>query len=182
MKTYNKANKMKDAGRFSRKAFTLVELLLALAITGLLVATIAFAFDTSIKNYNANEDIFNAMNLARQTLFRITAQLRTADPCSVDPYAPLNECTLNTQDDRPITYSYNSTDKKLYLITNDDPDDQDYVLCENVESLTFKKETAIDPSDNLIYVKNVLITMEVQVGSERRKLSSAAVNRRNLVR
>ncbi|MHC4753631.1 MAG: PulJ/GspJ family protein [Planctomycetota bacterium] len=179
MNTYNKARKLKDASWFSRKAFTLVELLLALAITGLLVTTIALAFDTSVKNYNTNEDIFKAMNLARQTLFRITAQLRSAD--AVVPDAPINECTLITSDGQDITYSYNSTDQKLYLITNDDATDSDYVLCENVTAMTFTKKSFID-DESQVRVKNVIITIEIETGSEIRKLSSAAVIRRNLVR
>ena len=179
MEAYNKAEKLKDAGRFSRKAFTLIELLLALAITGLLVTTIALAFDTSIKNYNANEDIFKAMNLARQTLFRITAQLRSAD--AVVPDAPINECTFITSDGQDITYRYNSADKKLYLITNGDTADSDYVLCEDVTAMTFKKESFIY-GESEVRVKNVVITIEIDTGSEIRKLSSAAVIRRNLVR
>jgi len=60
-------------------AFTIAELLLALAITGLLLAVVAVAFNASIINYGENEDVFKTINSARQALFRITSQLRTAN-------------------------------------------------------------------------------------------------------
>ena len=39
------------------RGFTLVELLLALAITGILLAAVAVAFNASVINYSENEDI-----------------------------------------------------------------------------------------------------------------------------
>ena len=110
--------------------FTIAELLIALAITGLLLAAVAVAFNASIINYRENEDIFKTINKARQVLFRMTTQLRTAN--AVDPNSPDNECSLITAGGDDITYRYNNGDSKLYLITNDDLFDSDYVLCENV--------------------------------------------------
>jgi len=155
--------------------FTVVELLLALAITSLLLAAVAVVFNASIINYRENEDIFKTINSARQALCRITNQLRTAE--AVDPNSPDNECTLITAGGDDITYRYNNGDNKLYLITNDDLSDSDYVLCENVTAVTFRKDTAID---EVIYVKSVQITMTVASGDVEQTVSSAAVIRRNL--
>jgi len=165
---------MQDTER--RDGFTIVELLVALAITAILLAAVAIAFDASIINYRQNEDIFRTINSARQALTRITSQLRTAN--AVDPNSPDNECSLITADDRDITYRYNSADSKLYLITNDDSSDRDYVLCDNVIAMTFKKNTAIE--DTIVYVKSVQISMTVASGNIQRTVSTAAVIRRNL--
>ena len=96
--------------------FGIVELLIALAITALLLAAVAVAFNASIMNYCENEDIFKAVNSARQALYRVTTQLRTAT--AVDPCSPINECTFITAGGEDITYRYDSGDSKLYLIDN----------------------------------------------------------------
>jgi prepilin-type N-terminal cleavage/methylation domain-containing protein len=159
-----------------KSGFTIAELLISLAIAGMLLAAVAVAFNASIINYQENEDIFKAINSARQALFRITTQLRTAK--MLDPNAPSNECTMITATGEDITYRYNDSDNKLYLVTNDDSTDDDYVLCENVTAATFTKETFID--DSWIKVKSVQISMTVVSGDEKRTVASAAVIRRNL--
>ncbi|MFB0524264.1 MAG: PilW family protein [Phycisphaerae bacterium] len=155
--------------------FTIVELLLVLVISSILLAAVAVAFNASIINYRENEDIFKTINNARQALFRITSQLRTG--YWVDPNAPNNECSFFTSDDQDITYEFRSADNKLYLITNSDG--QEYVLCENVVSMSFIKTPTDDGSD----CKSVQISMTVQSGPPRqmqRTLSAAVVIRRNL--
>jgi type II secretory pathway pseudopilin PulG len=152
--------------------FTIVELLLAVAIAGMLLAAVAVAFNASAVNYRENEEIFKTTNSARQAMFRITSQLRTADP--VDPNAPSNECSLFTAAGEDITYEFRNGDKKLYLITNSDG--QEYVLCDNVTAMSFSKTPTDDGSD----CKSVQISMTVVNGDMHRTVSTAAVIRRNL--
>ena len=159
-----------------RNGFTIAELLLALAITGLLLAAVAVAFNASITNYRENEDAFKTINSARQALFRITSQLRTAQKDLVDPCAPDNECSFVTAGGDDITYRYNSGDNKLYLIDNSSG--SSYVLCDNVTAMTFTKDTAVE--DATIYVKSVQISMTVASGNTQRTVSAAVVIRRNL--
>lgn len=164
--------------------FTIVELLLALAITTLLLAAVAVAFNASITNYRQNEDIFKTINNARQALFRITSQIRTAS--AVEPNSPANECSLITAAAEDITYRYNDTDDKLYLITNDDLSDSDYVLCDNVTAMTFTRDTVTQVEDVngvptvITKVKSVQTSMTVQSGNVQQTVSAAAVVRRNL--
>ncbi len=162
---------MKKAGNIN--GFSIVELLIALAITAMLLAAVAVAFNASIMNYCENEDIFKAVNSARQALHRITTQLRTATP--VDPCSPLNECSFFAADGKDITYRYSSADRKLYLITNSDG--QEYVLCDNVTSMSFIKTLTDDGSD----CKSVQISMTVKIDDNtERTVSGAVVIRRNL--
>ena len=160
----------------SATCFTVVELLVALAITGLLLAAVAVAFNASAMNYRENEDIFKTINNARQALFRITTQIRTAN--GVDPNSPVNECTMITAGGEDITYRFDSSDNKLYLITNGDLSDSDYVLCDNVTAMTFTKDIVTE--DSLTYVENVQISMTVESGDLQRTVSAAAVVRKNL--
>lgn len=155
-----------------KAGFTIAELLLAVAIAGMLLAAVAFAFNASAINCRENEQIFKTMNNARQALTRITTQLRTAD--AVDPNAPSNACSFFTADGQDITYEFRSADKKLYLITNSDG--SEYVLCDNVTATTFTKTLTEDGLD----CTSVQISMTVTNGDTRRELSSAAAIRRNL--
>lgn len=157
-----------------RDGFTLIEILLALAIAGILLSAIAVAFNASMINYRQNEDIFKVINSARQTLFRITTQLRTGDNVSVSD--PNNRCSFFTAEDKDITYEYRSADNKLYLITNYDLSDPDYVLCDNVTAMTFTKTLTDDGLD----CKSVQISITVARGNVQRKVSAAAVIRKNL--
>lgn len=159
-----------------KTAFTVAELLIALAISAILLAAVAVAIQGSVINYEQNEDIFKAINSARQALFRITTQLRTAN--AVDPNEPSNQCTFLTVDGENITYDYRSADQKLYLITNSDG--QEYLLCDHVTAMTFTRNTFVDTEDGFTKVKSVQINMTVTCGDTQKTISSAAVVRRNL--
>ena len=153
------------------RGFTIAEVLIVLAITGILLTAVAVAFNAAIINYRQNEQMFKAINNARQALTRMTTQLRTGH--LVDPIAPNNQCSFFTADaNDPITYDYRSADNKLYLITNG----HEYVLCENVTSVSFTKTL----TDDLLDCKSVQISMTVQSGNVQRTLSAASVIRRNL--
>lgn len=156
--------------------FTIVELLIALAITGLILVAVAVAFNASVMNYQENQGVFKTINSARQAMTRMTTDLRTAQ--AVDPTESADRCSLIKADGSDITYRYDSTDNKLYLITNDDLSDSDYVLCENVTVATFQKDT--ETVDSVTHVKSVQISMTVESGNVQRSVAAAAVIRRNL--
>ena len=83
-----------------KTGFSIVELLLALAIGAMLLVAVAVAFNASAMNYQENEAIFKTVNAARQALLRMTSQLRTAD--SVDLAAPGNQCNAKMWPPRPL--------------------------------------------------------------------------------
>ena len=157
-------------------AFTVAEMLISLAVISILLAAVAVAFNASVINYRENNDIFKAVNGARQSLFRITTQLRTAD--AVNPDSLTNEVSLITAGGEDVTYRYSSADKKLYLVTNDNASDPDYMLCNNVAAMTFTKNIVTEGSQTK--VKSVQISMTVTGGDTQRTVSAAAVVRRNL--
>ncbi len=157
--------------------FTIVELLIALTLMGMLISAVALAFDASTVSYRENEDIINVVNVARQTLIRITTQLRTASAVSTTD--PANTCTFITADGQDITYSYDAGAQKLYLITNDDATDADYVLCDNVTAMTFDKAIEADDTGQ-DYVESVQISITLSSGNVTRSLSTAVAIRRNL--
>jgi prepilin-type N-terminal cleavage/methylation domain-containing protein len=163
---------MKNHRSKHRKGFTLIELMLSLMIAAMLLTAIAVAFNASVDNYLGNKNHYTAINQARQALMRMTTQLRTS---YVDPsVTALNRCRLLCQDGSDISYHFEAADNKLYLL--DHATNTDYVLCENVTDLTFTKDTNTPTGD----VKNVQISITVQVGSDIQTLASAVVIRKVL--
>ncbi|MBC8481609.1 MAG: prepilin-type N-terminal cleavage/methylation domain-containing protein [Planctomycetes bacterium] len=158
------------------KAFSLVEVLVALAISAVLLAAVAVAFNASIVNYNDNRDISSALNTARQAIMRITNELRCAS--AVDTTTPSNQCTFMTADGRDITYKFDSTSQAVYLVTNYDLFDSNYLLCENITDMSFDLNTAT--ADGQTYVKAVMISMTIQNGNFQKTITSGAVIRKNL--
>ena len=158
-----------------RGGFTIVECLIGLAISAMLLAAVAAAFNASVVSYSENEHLFWAVNNARQALARMTSQLRTGQ--TVDTIAGSTECSFYTAAGEDITYQFSSTDHKLYLRKNDGTASPPrYVLCDNVVDASFDRIFTDDGMD----CKSVQISLTVESGRTRRTLSAAAVVRRNL--
>lgn len=155
----------------SKVGFTLVEILISLALLAMLMAAVGVAVHASAVNYKANENIFKAMNTARQAMMRITTDLRTAK--EVFGADPSTQCSMITPDNRDITYRFNSADSTLYLDIN--PNAGSYVLCRNVTAMTFARTPPTGEP-----VRNVRISITVTVGGVSQKVASAAVIRRNM--
>ncbi|MHC4926463.1 MAG: type II secretion system protein, partial [Planctomycetota bacterium] len=51
-----------------RNAFTIIEMMMSLVILAMLMTAVAFAFDASVENYNANQGIYKTVNTGRQAL------------------------------------------------------------------------------------------------------------------
>jgi prepilin-type N-terminal cleavage/methylation domain-containing protein len=149
-----------------KDGFTIVELLIALAISAMLMTAIAVAFNGSVINYQQNEDIYKTVNNARQALFRMTTQLRTANDLNTITTQMVRFPTAENED---ITYEF--ADGKLYLITN--ADNKQYVLCENV---TGSFTTILSGT----VIKGVQINMTVQNGDTHKTLTAATVFRKSL--
>jgi prepilin-type N-terminal cleavage/methylation domain-containing protein len=164
----------------SNTGFTLVELLLSLAIMGMVMAAVALAFNASAVNYSQNEAMFKAMNTARQALLRITTEIRTAQSVALigagagdDP--DNQQCSMITADSRNVTYRFNSGDNTLYL--DDNLGGSSYVLCDNVTAITFNRAAVPDDPSA---IRSVRISIAVSVDGLSQTLATAAVARRNL--
>ena len=157
------------------RGFTLIEMIIALTITAVLLTAIAFALNASSINYQENENIFKAVNMARQALIRITSQVRTG---LIDPNNISDEsvCELLCADNSAVRYHYDSVGKKLYLYDYNTA--TDYLLCDDVSAMSFKKDNNTPTGD----VKCVRISITVDDGKLHQTLAGAAVVRRVLTR
>ncbi len=164
-----------------KDGFTLVEVLLSLAILGMLMAAVALAFNASAINYSENEAMFKAMNTARQALLRITTEIRTAQSVALigtgsgDDPLDYSQCSMITSGGGNITYRYNSTNNTLYL--DDNLTSSSYVMCENVTAMTFDRATVPDDPSA---IRSVRISITVAADNLSQTLATAAVVRRNL--
>lgn len=167
--------------RAQRKAFTIVETLMALVILAMLMTAVAVAFDASVKNYNANQGIHNTVNTGRQALLRITNDIRNAQAVALigagDPDS--SQCSMMLNDGSDVTYKFDSTDNTLYYITNDDTSDPDYKLCENVTVMTFNRTPNPDDSSAIRSVR-ISMTITDDAGKVTQTLATASVVRKNL--
>lgn len=159
-----------------RKAFTILELLIGMVIFTVLLAAIAVAMESSVNSYTTNEGIFRSLNIARQAITRITFELRNAQGISTT--SPTNECSMITENGDDVTYRYDSSQGQLWLVTNDDLTDSDYLLCDNVTMLSFDKQIA--SKDGVDYVRYVKIVIEVSTNDIPQRIASAVVIRKNL--
>ena len=163
---------MNDCKTKTRPDFTLVEIMISLAVLALLMAAVAVAFNASAINYAANEDMFKAMSTARQAMMRITSDLRTAT--AVLDSEPATQCSIVTADGRDITYQFNAGESILYLVVNSGANAGSYALCKNVTAMTFSRTAAVDDAS---IVKNVRLSLTVTVDDASQSVSSAAVIR-----
>jgi prepilin-type N-terminal cleavage/methylation domain-containing protein len=158
-----------------KSAFTLVEMLIYLAIVGIVMTAATVAFDACIANYQANKDISDSVIKANQALSRITADLRCATAVAVSE--PNSQCSMITATGGDITYLFNQSEERIYLVENDIS--ASHILCENVGSARFDRITDFDDM-GLEYVKSVQITMTVGSGNSAQDACAAVTIRRNL--
>ncbi len=161
----------------SKTAFTLIELMISLAIVCLILTAAGFAFDACIASYRANKDITDAVIKANQALARITTDLRSA--IAVDTNSePNNQCALLTAGHNDIVYRFDRAAGRIYLI-EDGGNGPSHILCDNVSSAHFDRTTALDAFGQTV-VKNVQITLTIGSGNSAQNACAAVVIRRNL--
>ncbi|MCP4454462.1 MAG: prepilin-type N-terminal cleavage/methylation domain-containing protein, partial [Planctomycetes bacterium] len=86
------------------QGFTLVELLMALAISSLLLSGLGVAFNASMTSYSVNTDTYEGLNNARLALARMVSELRTG--YLVDSSASSSQCNFFNASSQDIGYDY----------------------------------------------------------------------------
>lgn len=170
----------------SPRAFTLVELLIALLILVVLLTSAALAIRASMHSFRENDEIAAATQAGRAVLDRITRDVRTA--AAVDLSTASNELILVPPDDGrgldQIHYEYIPADGALLLRRTSGGTEATSVLVGGsadsvrVSSFAAEVEEGLD-GEGLTCAKRVTLHLALQVDGHSSSLCASAAPRRN---
>jgi prepilin-type N-terminal cleavage/methylation domain-containing protein len=165
-----------------RRGLSLVEVMFALAITATLLTAAAIAFNVSSDLVQENDRFFRATQAARISMHQILTQVRRGSVSRTWDASTLRLVTAQDSagNDDDLTYKFVKANKQLTLVTNDNPNDADYVLADDVDDLKFDVEEGQDYTKAPCVVR-VTVYITVKVGHNTVILSGSAAPRRNLV-
>ena len=129
--------------------FTLVELLIAMAITGIILGTVVSTFITQRKTYALQEQITEMMQNARAAMETMTREIRMAgyhtigaafdgityNAAQLQIRADLNSDGDTTDTDENITYSHDAAN--LQIIRNEVAGAGNQPLVDRIQNFTF---------------------------------------------
>ena len=162
-------------------AFTIAELLLTLALLGVLLAGLAVAIDASMLSYRENEKIATATQAARVILNRMTTEIRTA--AAVDSTS--TQITIVPPDDgsglEQIQYDY--AEGALYYRRTINGATASYVLLGagdevTVSSFAVLREVGLDWQGTPC-TKSITVRLSLLVKNETFAVTASASPRRN---
>ena len=160
------------------RAFMLVELLISLAITGLLLASVAVGARAYLKSYGDNERITSLTETAGFALSRMMVEARTA----VDLDSNATQLTITPLDDGsgPQQIQYEYTGGQLHYRRTVSGQQADYVLIGGgSDGITISEFSVLredDPEGTPVSVK---VRLTLARGNESFPLTASAVIRRN---
>ena len=168
-----------------KKAFTLVEILISVALSGLLLAAVATAVHGSLKNQAENTDIAAATQAARFTLDLITREIRTA--AAVDEHADPTTLTIVPPEDgsgtQQIKYEHDAASGSLVRRVTVNGSTTSQTLFGGQEDVRVQSFHAIyelgQDWQGLSCAKSVTIRMEFKVRNQTLAVTASVAPRRN---
>jgi hypothetical protein len=167
-----------------RRALSLSEVMISLAITSMLLTAIAAAFHSSATMIDNNDQFFRATQSGRVALNQVLTEVRRCDSVQVtstqiDVIRPAETRPAN---EKMRSFKYDAANKRVVLFMTylDNSVSAQYPLAESVVSLApFTYDTGVD-ANNAACVSRVSVALEVKVGSSDVRLSGSAAPRRSL--
>lgn len=161
-------------GESKRRAFSIVEVLLAISITSLLLTSLLAALSASFRAYQATTESASRHTIARLTMHRLLAMIRTGTqfgpyPANVitDPIIQSDYVEFVSADGTFVRVEYRPVDEALYAIV--DP------LGEPVEELLLTGVSPVYDSGDRVppftlqYIKGPLLyraTVDLLIGND----------------
>jgi len=169
-----------------KRAFTIAELLLSLALLAILLAAIGAAVHASIHSYQENDKIATAAQTARSILYRLTKEVRTAD--AVD--TTTSSVSIIPPDTTGVVIEYEFTGGTLYYrrIVNGSPSEHVLLGPSDAAVPTGFVVSRVDGTVTrdvggvptvLVCTKQVTVTLSVDAGGEAYTVTASACPRRN---
>lgn len=188
----------------ARKGLAVVELLLALAIGGMVLVAVAYCVDASFRAYSINQEQSDLMQRSRLAMHRILTEIRTTAthaPTDAIAEAGFNMGLVVSDDgikmldsvDRQISFEFDSANG---VLNAKDKLGNEYVLLRGVEKFEIKFEPMKSHNsvrtggayDQLLRATVLLtvrttgnaVDVDETVGAQRVTLTSSAVPRQNV--
>ena len=149
--------------RVARRGLSLVEVLIALAITATLLTAVSAAYVASAQAIEVNDQFFRASQAARVSVMRISSELRK---CRSGTLYGSDTLEIITASGEKHTYAHDAANKKLTL-TLDLPVPRVHNLASNVEKCEFFSNG-----------KSVTVNIKITVGKNSVALNGSAIPRR----
>jgi len=159
------AASMKTSTR--RAGLSLVEVMIAVAISALLLVAVAGAFHATSDAIEVNDEFTRASQAARISMNQITSEVRRCKSGIVGG----SSLELTTATDERRVYAYDATTKQLTMTLPDNVPPTTYTLARNVASATFSMD-----ADG----RTISLTMTVKIGTNQIKLSGSGMPRRTI--
>lgn len=166
----------------TRRGFTIVEMLMALAILAMLLSAVALAMHASLHNYGENTKIAELTQAARVVLNRMMSEIRTAE--AVDSASQRVTIVPPTNPAGLTEIEYELDDGVLYCRRIVNSVETSYVLIAsggdvNVTGFTVVRETGLD-GEEVEYTKSVTTQLDLQSGDNTFSVTASACPRRNM--
>lgn len=161
--------------------FTIVEMLLAVCILAVLMASVAVAFHGSLVNYRENEKIARTIHIARVVLDRLMAEVRTADGIDSDSQRVTIVPPVNPEQITQIEYELSGGVLHYRRIIMGSEESQPFISSDDdvqVESFTVSRQTAVD-GEGATYTTSLTVQLVLRSGANRFPLTASACPRRN---
>jgi len=107
-----KKMKIKNNVIKNNKGFSLIEMMIVVAILGIIILGLVTFFTGGTKSWVAGQSQLKAQREARQAMDRMVKEIREAR--SINNSSTLSSISFNSPFNGDITYNYNSGDKKVY--------------------------------------------------------------------
>ncbi len=138
-------SRLRSAARATRRAFNLVELLIALSITAALLAATMVALDASFMAYQTTTEVASTHTISRLVMNRLLTMIRTGQDFGPYPFNPQDSIVESdsmeflTPSGEVLEIKWVEAEHILYVIRDPDGLNEWYVLLEGV--------TQFDPDD-----------------------------------
>ena len=172
-----------------RRGLSLVEVLVAGAITAMLLIAVATAYEASAQGVEVNTRFNRAAQTARVGMRRMVEEVRTAEACQVGDSSQQGQpavidaanLDLIRTDGTVVSYVFDATSKTVRLKMESTAGTVDVVLARNVRSAKFTSDVQAHPQTGIRRTVRVSIQLEVEVDGQPLYLSGSAVPRREMV-
>jgi prepilin-type N-terminal cleavage/methylation domain-containing protein len=148
-----------------RAGLSLVEVMIAVAISAMLLVAVAAAFSATSEAIDVNDQFNRASQAARISVNQIMYHVRKCQ----SGVASGTSLELTTAEGERRVYSYDATTTQLTMTLPDNVPPTTYTLARNVTAAEFNTEG-----------QTISLTVTVQIGDNKIKLSSSGMPRRTV--